>query len=167
MWPLNEIQQGKNLIDGNSDIKLYNVEYTVDSNFWVSRPVRFSGESDSYGMLMDSTDMAALRSFGWIGAMYREATADFPIFEWDDGLSVLTHIWIYHNALFVNLRVCAYHTLFSTVPISNHRWYILAVSYDADLMTLSVWVDGEMDQKQIPACDGNLTAPTNVWVNHR
>ena len=167
MWPLNKRFGGSNLVDGKTDLDLHNDDFTDVSSQWYSPLVRFSG--DTYGNVATVSDMSTIRDFGWIATIYRETTGEVPLIEWWSGNSILTHIWISYEKLYINLfrNGCSNQRIFHSLALQTHQWYTVAVSYDYALSTVSMWVNGLSTVTSVPSCPGYLSAPTDVWINRR
>ena len=163
--------QGKNLIKNGSDIELMNVSYSDVSNQWLSPPVGFSGQLDSYGRISYADDVVVTGSFGWIAAVYREESGNGPLFEWDGPRD--THIWILENKFYIavervgcNNKRLYKHIRFTT-RVRNHQWYIMAVSYDLDADVISMWVDGQLVEKEMSLCARTLKTSSTAYINKK
>jgi hypothetical protein len=168
-WPLNKKYGGKNLASSHSDFVLSNVAYGSEDGEWKSAPVSFSTAADSYAELSGTGSIAVTRSFSWIGAIYRRTTTDGPLFEWDNGGSYLTHIWIWKNKLSTTLyrTGCDWQHMFYSTIVENNKAYIFAVTYDGSTNTLSMYVDGNREDKHIQACASGMQDGNNVRINRR
>jgi hypothetical protein len=166
MWPLNELYKGKNLASGKTAMELYDVTFPdMSDSEWMSPPVRFSGAASSYAQVSNVDDVKPSGSFAFITAVYREQTGDFPFLEWSTASGGLAHIWIYQNKFFINMQ-CGGMFYSSTVNIN--QWYTMALSYNHVTNVLSMWVDGQLEQKT-DACSSSQDFSTAqyLFVNNR
>ena len=100
--------------------------------------------------------------------MNRKATGDGALFEWDNGYSHGTHIWIYQNKFFANVMFstnCRQMVFFSS-SIQDNKWYTLALSFNADTGMISMFLNGEQEDT-FTTCIGDLKPATNVKISKR
>jgi hypothetical protein len=165
-WPLNEEYGGKNLATDGVDFELGNVGFDVENGNFQSAPAKFSTAQDSVAKLAGAKSMVLGNSFSWIGTLYRRATGDAALFEWDDG----THIWVYENKFYINVvrgdkSECAYLMVSFTEAVPVGEWVTLAVTYDGK--TLSMYQNGKRSDTTVPACENDVTYSNVIRINER
>ena len=172
-WPLNKDVQGRNLVSGNGDFVLRDVGFSAENEFMHASAL-FNGMPDSYGEILNNNNIQTSKSFSWIGAVNRKVDGDGAFFEWDNGHGHASHIWIFENKLFTNVKFLAYkcdNQVKHSAPIVNNKWHVLAVSYSMESRLITMWVDGEREENEDtikPCADGlDLSPANNVFINHR
>ena len=172
-WPLNEDVQGRNLVSGNGDFVLRDVGFSTENEF-MHAPARFNGMPDSYAEILNNNNIQMTTSFSWIGAVNRKVDGDGALFEWDNGHGYASIIWIFQNKLFTNVKFLADkcdNQVSHSAPIVNNKWHVLAVSYSMESRLITMWVDGEREEKKeaIKSCaEGlDLSPADNVFINRR
>lgn len=172
-WPLNEQHEGKNLLGDRSyanNVVLNGVSYGSNSNEWPSNPVRFSARSDSYGEISGKVGVESGSSFSWMGALFRHSSGDGPLFEWDNESTLSTHIWIWHNKLYMHLYFrngeCKTEVSHDE-EVSNNHQHILAASFDSETNQISLYMNGT-PKTVLSACTGDqVSFGPNASINRR
>ena len=151
---------------------LHDVDFSTDNEF-MHAPARFYGRDNSYAEILNNNNIQMSESFTWIGAVNRKATGDGALFEWDNSaLGQGSVIWIYKDTLFTNVKFppggCDNQEHHSA-SIVNNKWHVLAVSYSMESRLITMWVDGEREEKQAKPCSQGeeLRPADNVFINRR
>ena len=74
---------------------------------------------------------------------------------------------VWNGRLFINLlfKSCDQVYMWTKNALQEDEWHIVAVSFDSQTKKLSLYIDGEIEQRVTPDCDSEFIETHNGRVN--
>ena len=166
-WPLNQNYQGQDLINGTSNITLNGVLFDVVATPWAAPAVEFLGNSSSWGYTASSPHLVLMKSFSWMANVYVQTIIDAYMFVYfGSNYEFGPEMWLAHGKLHVKISypVCPQQSFTYSTALTLNQWHTVAVSFDWVSQKMSMWVDGQLEQKQWPACSDDLRCPPIINI---
>ena len=156
--------RGDNLVNGKANLVMRDVTYNDDANFGESAPVHCA--LWGFAEILDSDAVVLHKSFSVMVAVYGMPKAGF--FYWGNERSIKSHYFeVWNGRLFINLlfKSCDQVYMWTKNALQEDEWHIVAVSFDSQTKMISLYIDGEIEQKQAPDCDSELNETHTGRVN--